>query len=158
IDAAMLDVQNAVAAAMQRLPNDIDPPIISKVNFNKFPVIWLSVHGHRPITEISRFVDDHLKQQIETIPGCGGVMYGGLLSRNMRIWLKPQDLYARKLDALDVMRSLSTEHREQPAGTFQQKYTETNLRVMGEARTVQDFENLRITPVTSSLKESDLQR
>src|SRR5262245_48522532 len=40
VDVAMQDVQNAVAAAASRLPNDIDPPIISKVNFNKFPVIW----------------------------------------------------------------------------------------------------------------------
>src|SRR5262245_33159082 len=91
-DAAMQDVQNAVSAARNRLPNDIDPPIISKVNFNKFPVIWLSVHGHRPIQEINRFVDDHLKQQIETIPGCGGVMYGGLRSRNMRLWLDADKL------------------------------------------------------------------
>src|SRR3954468_24106901 len=67
IDVAMQDVQNAVSAAANRLPNDIDPPIISKVNFNKFPVIWLSIHGHRPIQEINRFVDDHLKQRIETI-------------------------------------------------------------------------------------------
>src|SRR5215210_8895974 len=60
IDAAMQDVQNAVSAAMNRLPNDIDPPIISKVNFNKFPVMWLSVHGHKPLGQISQFVDDHL--------------------------------------------------------------------------------------------------
>src|SRR6201993_4830614 len=53
IDVAMQDVQNAVAAAANKLPNDIDPPIISKVNYNKFPVIWLSVHGHLPLTAIS---------------------------------------------------------------------------------------------------------
>src|SRR5437879_389562 len=87
IDAAMQDVQNAVAAAAHRLPNDIDPPIVSKVNFNKFPVIWLSVHGHRPLSEINRFVDNVFKQQIETIPGVGGVMYGGLRPRTMRVWL-----------------------------------------------------------------------
>src|SRR5262249_40888448 len=97
IDAAMQDVQNAVAAAANRLPNDIDPPIISKVNYNKFPVIWLSVHGHRPLAEISRFVDDHLKQQIETIPGCGGVMYGGLRPRTMRVWLDNEKLRSYNL-------------------------------------------------------------
>src|SRR3954454_9605777 len=53
INAAMQDVQNAVSAAMQRLPTDIDPPIISKINFNKFPVMWLSVHGNRPLHEMS---------------------------------------------------------------------------------------------------------
>ena len=62
VDVAMQDVQNAVAAAASRLPNDIDPPIISKVNFNKYPVIWLSIHGPRPIQEINDFVDSHLKQ------------------------------------------------------------------------------------------------
>src|SRR2546421_1575260 len=87
IDVAMQDVQNAVSAAASRLPNDIDPPVISKVNFNKFPVMWLSVHGPRPLQEINRYVDDHIKQQIETIPGCGGVMFGGLRARNMRVWL-----------------------------------------------------------------------
>src|SRR5438105_9042542 len=83
IDAAMQDVQNAVAAAANRLPNDIDPPIISKVNFNKFPVLWLSVHGGRPIQELNQFVDDYLKQAVQTIPGVGGVMYGGLRPRTM---------------------------------------------------------------------------
>src|SRR5581483_5063750 len=76
IDVAMQDVQNAVSAAANRLPTDIDPPIISKVNFNKFPVMWLSIHGHRPIAEINDFVDSQLKQHIETIPGCGGLMQG----------------------------------------------------------------------------------
>src|SRR5262245_4060859 len=31
VDVAMQDVQNAVSAAMNRLPQDIDPPIVSKV-------------------------------------------------------------------------------------------------------------------------------
>src|SRR5262245_57272839 len=87
IDVAMQDVQNAVAAAASRLPTDIDPPIISKINFNKFPVMWLSVHGGKPIRELNQFVDDYLKQVVQTIPGVGGVMYGGLRSRTMRLWL-----------------------------------------------------------------------
>src|SRR4051812_11453867 len=65
IDAAMVDVKNAVTAAANRLPRDkgLDPSIVSKVNFNKFPVIWLAVHGTRPLGELSAFVDDHLKQR-----------------------------------------------------------------------------------------------
>src|SRR5207237_979692 len=71
IDVAMQDVQNAVAAAASRLPNDIDPPIISKVNFNKFPVLWLAVHGNKPMHDLNQFVDDNLKQIVQTIPGGG---------------------------------------------------------------------------------------
>jgi multidrug efflux pump len=144
VDVAMQDVQNAVAAAANRLPNDIDPPIISKVNFNKFPVIWLSVHGHSPIQEVNRFVDDHLKQQIETIPGCGGVMYGGLRPRTMRLWLDREKLQGFNLDALDVMRALRVEHVEKPAGYLQSQRRELNVRVMGEARTPREFAQIPI--------------
>src|ERR671936_12008 len=68
IDVAMQDVQNAVGAAASRLPNDIAPPVISKLNFNKYPVIWLSIHGRRSLQEINDFVDSQLKQRVETIP------------------------------------------------------------------------------------------
>jgi HAE1 family hydrophobic/amphiphilic exporter-1 len=144
IDVAMQDVQNAVGSAANRLPNDIDPPIISKVNFNKFPVIWLSIHGHRPLREIADFVDTQLKQQVETIPGCGGVMYGGLRRRNMRLWLDGKKLQAFNLDDLDVMRALRAEHVEKPAGYLQSNRREINLRVMGEARTAEEFEQVPI--------------
>src|SRR5215470_9534455 len=144
IDAAMQDVQNAVSAAMNRLPNDIDPPIISKVNFNKFPVMWLSVHGNRPIQELNTVVDDYLKQQIETIPGCGGVMYGGLRSRNMRIWLDSEKLQGYGLDALDVMRALRQQHVEKPAGYVMGTSRELNVRVMGEARDPAEFSRMVI--------------
>jgi HAE1 family hydrophobic/amphiphilic exporter-1 len=144
IDVAMQDVQNAVAAAMNRLPTDIDPPNISKVNFNKHPVMWLAVHGHRPIGEINDFVDTRLKQQIETIPGVGGVFYGGLRPRTMRLWLDGRKLHAYNLDALDVMRALRSEHMEKPAGYLQSDKREQNVRTMGEARNAEEFRKLPV--------------
>src|SRR5262249_15852484 len=142
VDVAMQDVQNAVSAAANRLPNDIDPPIISKVNFNKFPVIWLSTFGDRPLQEVCNLVDTQLKQQIETIPGVGGIMYGGSRTRNMRLWLDGDRLHAYNLDALDVMRSLRAEHVEKPAGYLQSEWRELNVRTMGEARTPAEFSAL----------------
>lgn len=151
IDVAMQDVQNAVSAAGHRLPTDIDPPIISKVNFNKFPVLWLSVHGQRPLHELSTFVDDHLKQQIETIPGVGGVMYGGLRPRNMRLWLDSARLQSYNLDALDVMRALRLEHVEKPAGYLQGNLRELNVRTMGEARNAEEFRQIPIVNRSGAL-------
>jgi HAE1 family hydrophobic/amphiphilic exporter-1 len=148
IDVAMQDVKSAVAAAAHRLPTGVDPPIdppvVSKVNFNKFPVIWLSVHGHRPLNEIIRFVDDQLKQQVEAIPGCGGVIYGGLRRRNMRIWLDGDKLQGYNLDALDVMRAVRAQHSEKPAGYLQSDRREINVRTMGEARSAAEFGRMPI--------------
>jgi HAE1 family hydrophobic/amphiphilic exporter-1 len=144
IDVAMQDVQNAVAAAASRLPDDIDPPIVSKVNFNKFPVIWLSVHGDQPLQVLNQFVDDRVKQDVQTIKGVGGVMYGGLRPRNMRIWLDNDRLVAHNLDAFDVWRAIRDQHVEKPAGYLESRQREINVRTMGEARTAADFRRMPI--------------
>ncbi|HXG11579.1 MAG TPA: efflux RND transporter permease subunit [Gemmataceae bacterium] len=144
IDVAMQDVQNAVSAAMSRLPADIDPPIVSKINHNRFPVMWLRVHGLRPLAEVAAFVDDKLKQHIETIPGVGGVTYGGLRPRNMRIWLDGEKLQAYQLDAVDVMQALRSEHVEKPAGYLEGPRRELGIRIMGEARTPEQFRQIPI--------------
>ena len=142
VDVAMQDVQNAVSAAMSRLPSDIDPPVVSKVNFNKYPVMWLGVHGDRPIKEIADFVDNHLKQLIETIPGCGGLTFGGLRKRNMRVWVDAERLHAYDLDMRDLAGALRREHSEKPAGYLQSEQTEINVRTLGEARDVDDFNRI----------------
>ncbi len=151
IDAAMQDVQNAVAAAASRLPTDIDPPIISKVNFNKFPVMWLSVHAKfdddsdpQSQRKMSTFVDDHLKRHIQAIPGVGGVMYGGLRARNMRLWLDRRKLHAFGLDPSDVMQAFRRGHVERPAGTIEGPAREFNVRTMGEAKTVAEFNKIEL--------------
>jgi multidrug efflux pump subunit AcrB len=151
VDVAMQDVQNAVAAAALRLPTDIDPPIVSKVNFNKFPVIWLSVFGNKSIFEINRLVEDHLKHEIETIPGCGGVFFGGLRRRSMRIWLDGPAMYSYGLDAFDVLTALRQEHVERPAGYLESARREQNVRVMGEARTADEFRRLPIHRVENQV-------
>jgi HAE1 family hydrophobic/amphiphilic exporter-1 len=144
VDVAMQDVQNAVSAAAHRLPTDIDPPIVSKVNYGKFPVMWLSVHGTLPMQEVARVVDDHLKQRVETIPGVGGVMYSGLRPRNMRLWLDGEKLQSYGLDAVDVMQTLRSEHIEKPAGQLEGRRRELNVRIMGEARTAEQFAKMPI--------------
>lgn len=141
VDAALQDVQAAVSA-IRDLPTDIDPPTVSKVNFNRFPVIWLTVFGDKPINEINRIVMDNLKQRIESIPGCGGIFFGGLRRRNMRVWIDAPKLNSMGLDALDVATALRRESIERPAGTIESTHWEQQIRILGEGKTVEDFRNI----------------
>jgi HAE1 family hydrophobic/amphiphilic exporter-1 len=142
IDVAMQDVQNAVAAARRRLPIDIDPPIISKVNPNNLPVIWLCLYGSRPLNQISDYAENYFKQQVETIPGVGGVLFGGLRSRNVRVWIDAAKLSGFGLAVDDVIQTIQRQHTELPAGYIQSSQVEFNVRTMGEAYSIADFSNL----------------
>jgi multidrug efflux pump subunit AcrB len=142
IDSAMQDVQNAVSGVRRRLPIDIDPPVISKVNPNNLPVIWLCLYGARPLNQISDYAENKFKQQIETVPGVGGVLFGGLRSRNIRIWVDAQKLSGFGLGADDVIQTIQRQHTELPAGYIKSSQVEFNVRTMGEAYSIGDFNNL----------------
>src|SRR5436190_77830 len=145
VDVAMQEVQNAVGAARRRLPIEIDPPVISKINPNNLPVMWLTLSsGTQPINVLSDFAGRKLKQQIAAIPEVGGVQFGGLQSRNIRIWLDADRLRGYNLTAEDVIRTMQQQHAEMPAGYIKSNYVEFNLRTMGEAYSIDEFQKLLI--------------
>src|SRR3954447_22275603 len=142
IDVAMQDVQNAVSAARRRLPLDIDPPVISKVNPNNLPVIWLTLSGPVPRRLISDFAEKQFKQEIAAIPEVGGVQFAGLQARNIRIWVDRDKLTSFNLSADDVKKAIQDQHAELPAGYIKSNRVEFNLRTMGEAYSVDEFKKL----------------
>ncbi len=151
IDAAMQDVQNAVSAARRRLPLDIDPPVISKVNPNNLPVMWLTLSASSqpgvrpmPLREISDFAEKEFKQQIAAIPEVGGIQFGGLQSRNIRIHHDAFKLGSYNLSAEDLAQAIQKQHSEMPAGYIQSRLTEANLRTMGEAYSIRELNRLLI--------------
>jgi multidrug efflux pump subunit AcrB len=144
IDIAMQDVSNAVSAARRKLPQDIDPPVITKVNPNDLPIMWLALSGPVPLHTISDFAEKGFKERLATIPGVGGVQFGGLQSRNIRIWLNADKLAAYNLAVDEVLDSLKRQHAELPAGYLQSKLVELNVRTMGEAYSLKELENLVI--------------
>jgi multidrug efflux pump subunit AcrB len=144
IDVAMQDIQNAVSGARRLLPQDIDPPIISKVNPNLLPVMWLTLSGPVPLRTISDFAEKEFKQQIAAIPEVGGVQFGGLQARNIRIWIDRDKLASYNLAATDVLDALQKQHAEQPAGYIQSDRVEFNLRTMGEAYSLEEFNRLLV--------------
>jgi multidrug efflux pump subunit AcrB len=145
IDVAMQEVQNAVSGARRKLPLEIDPPVISKINPNNLPVMWLTLSsGTQPINILSDFAEKKLKQQIAAIPEVGGVQFGGLQSRNIRIWLDADRLRGYNLTAEDVIRTMQQQHAELPAGYIKSNFVEFNLRTMGEAYSIGEFRKLLI--------------
>src|SRR4051795_5930471 len=142
IDVAMQDVQNAVSAARRRLPLDIDPPVISKVNPNNLPVIWLTLSGPVERKKISDFAEKEFKQQLAALPDVGGVQFAGLQARNIRIWVDRDKLSSYNLSADDVKAPIQQQHAELPAGYIKSSRVEFNLRTMGEAYSVEEFKKL----------------
>ena len=145
IDVALQEVQSRIAQAQRRLPDDIDPPIVSKQNPSDQPIMWLGLSSDRPLRDMITYVQDHLKDRFQTIPGVGEIILGGFVERNLRVWVSADKLDQYQLTIGDVIAAIESNHVEMPAGRIETAEKEMNVRAMGEALTVAEFENILIS-------------
>lgn len=143
IDLAVQDVREKVAAARNKLPADILEPVIEKVDPDAVPVLWTVLTSKtRSVREISTHVDEVLKEQLQRIQGVGSIRLAGLQLRQARIWLDARKMEARRITAQDVMRALARENAELPGGRIESGTKEYAIKVKGEFRSIQDFNDL----------------
>jgi len=145
IDVAMQEVQAKISQAAHDLPRDIDPPRVSKSNPEDQPIVRVSLNGDRPIKDLMAYANDFLKDKFTTISGVGDVDMGGFVDPNLRIWVNTEQLNAKQLTVEDVINTVGNQHTEMPAGYISSGNKEMNVRVMGEATTPEQFQNLVIT-------------
>ena len=146
IDIALQEVQSKLSSAQRGLPREIDPPIITKANPEDQPIMWVGVSSEkRPLLELMDFVENQVKDRFKTISGVGDIFLGGFRERNLRVWLDTNKLDAYQLTVEDIISAIQKEHVEIPAGRLETDKQEANVRAMGEARSVEEFEKISIT-------------
>ncbi|MCX5680924.1 MAG: efflux RND transporter permease subunit, partial [Candidatus Omnitrophica bacterium] len=145
IDAAMQDVKAKVDQAQRNLPRDIDPPIITKTNPDDQPIVMIAISSDKmPLRDLMAYVQDRIKDRFASISGVGEIYLGGFVDPNLRIWVDADKLDTYELSIKDVVDAVKSEHSEMPAGRIETADKEYNVRVMGEATTVPEFENMLI--------------
>jgi HAE1 family hydrophobic/amphiphilic exporter-1 len=146
LDLALQDVQAKVSAAQRKLPKDVDPPSVSKTNPEDQPILWIGVTAAPdiPFRDFNIFVRDTLKDEFTTVPGVGDVFLGGYVDPSMRIWIDPKKLNRYSLSVTDILNTITAEHLEPPSGYVDTGPRELNVRMLGEASTLDQFKDLRI--------------
>jgi len=151
LNIAAVDVQNRVATALGRLPQEIKNTgvTITKANPNfVFAAGFYSPDNSLSNQYISNYLDVYVKDALKRIPGVGDVIIFGERKYAMRIWLDPTKLAARQLTAADVVSALQEQNVEIPAGQLgrppadPKQSFQVTLRVVGRLSEPKEFENL----------------
>ena len=127
IDVAEQEVQAAINAASNFLPNDLPtPPIYSKSNPADAPVLTLALTSNSiPLTQVEDLADTRLAQKISQLPGVGLVSISGGQKPAVRIQTNPTALSSYGLSLEDVRTALQQTSVNQAKGNFdgpQQSY------------------------------------
>lgn len=157
IDQAINDVQTKLAQITRRLPKDIDAPTVSKTNPDDQPIMWMAVSSDNlDQQKLMAFVRDHVKDRFLTTPGVADVFLSGYVDPAVRVWVNEKKLDQFQLTVGDIVSTVSAEHTEIPSGLIENSKEEFSVRTMGEAKTIEEFQNLSINRRGGSVNYSPI--
>ncbi|WP_024326913.1 efflux RND transporter permease subunit [Thioalkalivibrio sp. AKL19] len=143
IDAAANDVREAVSRVLGDLPDEVDPPEVTKADADANPILWLNLSSTTmDALELADYAERNLIDRLSVVDGVGLVRRGGARSYAMRIWVDREALAARELTVTDITDALQRENVELPAGRLDSLEREFTVRVERQYRTPEDFAGL----------------
>ena len=146
-DIAQVQVQNRVAQALPRLPEEVRQSGVTTVKSS--PNLTMVVHLVSPdnrydIVYLRNYAILQVKDVLGRIPGVGQVQVFGGGDYAMRIWLDPQKVAARGLSASDIIGAIREQNVQVAAGVVgappMPEHVEYQLSVNTRGRLVNEEE------------------
>ncbi len=144
-DGAAADVRDRVSRVRARLPEEIDEPVISKIEADASPIVWLAFFSdrHTPL-EITDIADRFVQDRLQTLPGVASVIIGGERRYAMRLWLDRDRLASRRVTVKDVEDALKRQNVEIPGGRIESSMREFTVLSETDLSTPEQFNALII--------------
>lgn len=149
-DMAAMDAQKAVDKVMMKLPNDIEKPVVQKIDLNADPVLTIAVSGNRPLNEIYDIAKDTVKARLETVPGVAAINIVGGEERQVRVDIDRTRLEQYGLSVNQVVQLLKSENLNVPSGNISGEKTEYDVRLVGKFKTIADIKKLPVPLMSGS--------
>ncbi|MCA3212338.1 MAG: efflux RND transporter permease subunit [Burkholderiales bacterium] len=147
-DSAAADVRDKVARVRARLPDNVDEPVIAKVEADSFPIIWMSVTtGGRSAMEVSDYLNRYVRPRLSVLPGAADVRIFGERRVSMRVEVDRDRLAGYRLTVQDVEEAVRRQNVELPSGRIESRQREFNIVAATDLQTVREFENIIVASV-----------
>jgi HAE1 family hydrophobic/amphiphilic exporter-1 len=151
LDAAQVLVQNRVASALSSLPQAVQAQGVNVQKRSTAILLFVTLtspDGRYDSLYLANYATIKLKDELARLPGVGNVNVFGAGQYSMRIWLDPDKLKARSLNAQDVVQSLQQQSQQVTAGQVGMPPTppgvnfQYTIELAGRLVDVDQFENV----------------
>lgn len=145
IDAATNDVRDRISRALNNLPEQADPPEVSKANDDESVIVWFVLQSETMSTlALTDYANRYIVDRFAVVDGVARVRVGGGRIYAMKIRLNRASMAARDITVQDIERTLRDENVELPAGRIESIDRDFSIRVERSYLTEQDFANMVI--------------
>ncbi len=153
VDDAQVQVQNRVARALPRLPEDVQR--LGVTTEKSSPNLTMVVHLLSPDSRydmlyLSNFANLKVKDELARIDGAGTVRVFGAGDYAVRIWLNPEKVASLNLTTTDIVNAIREQNRQAAAGTIGAPPSAGDnpfqllIKVKGRLENVEEFNDIII--------------
>jgi HAE1 family hydrophobic/amphiphilic exporter-1 len=144
-DRAVNDVRDAVAKIRQNLPQQINEPIIQRLDWVGGPFVTYTVASDNMNSgQLSWLIDNDVSRALLSVSGVGQVQRSGGVEREIQVNLDPTRLQAVGITADLVNTQIRALNIDLPGGRGKVGSAEQSIRTLGSAMTVQQLGAMEI--------------
>jgi HAE1 family hydrophobic/amphiphilic exporter-1 len=143
-DLAAIDVKDKVDAIRTRLPADVQPSTIQKLDIGAMPIMDLALSGPQSLTALYDFADQVLRDRLARVDGVASVSIIGGREQEIEVRVHPDRLRAYGLAITDLAGLVGAGSVTIPAGRVTEAHGEFPVRVVGEYTSVEEISDLPI--------------
>jgi len=147
-EVAAAEVRDRVSRARRNLPDEIDEPIVAKVEADAQPIMYVAfTNDTQSSLEITDTLNRTVVDRIQNLPGVSESRILGAREYAMRVWLDARKLAGFGLTVQDVETALSSQNVEVPAGRIESQDREFTLLANTALSTPEEFADIIINVV-----------
>jgi hydrophobic/amphiphilic exporter-1 (mainly G- bacteria), HAE1 family len=148
---ASVQVQNRVAAVTNKLPPIVVREGVKITREESNMLMYINLYSNDPTLDVNflyNFADINLLTEIKKIDGVGVADVLGNREYSMRIWLRPDRMFAYKISSADIMKVLGEQSLEASPGRLgessgkKSQAFEYVLKYAGRFSKKEDYENI----------------
>ncbi len=149
-DIAAVNVQNLVSKATPLLPQEVTKVGVTVQKQQTSTIMMIALSSDNPNYDdkfIQNYANINILPQIKRVYGVGNASVAGAKDYSMRIWFKPDQMTAYKIDPSEVIAALTDQNIEAAPGQLGENNDQSfqyTLKYTGRLATPEEFGNIII--------------
>ena len=152
-DIAAVNVQNRVARATSKLPQEVVQTGVTTMKSQTSALMFLSLYSTNKEydgTFVQNYAKINLVPKLQRVKGVGQVNVFGAKDYSMRIWINPEKMATYNLSPSDIQLALQEQNVEAAPGKFGENANgiyEYVIKYKGRLSTVEEYENIVVKAI-----------
>ncbi len=152
MDFAALDVREKFAKVKNKLPKEIEKPIIAQFKRSDVPIVIIAVTSlKRSTEEIRKIVDENVREAIKRINGVADAEVAGGRERKILVEADQRKMAAYNLPLERIISMISQNNLNLLSGEIESAGGKYLIRAIGLYRSVDDIKNIPVETLPSGL-------